>query len=75
MTLHEIVMRLVGPVCALGESNEDTRRLGNLTELTTLVDTLLGEISIASRTADRPEHSMMAIGQHARKFLNEVREQ
>jgi len=73
MEMHRITMKLVGPVTAVGETNEDGRRLTNLRELTELIDCLLFEVSEAARTADRPEASMKEIGQHAKQFLESVR--
>ena len=73
MELHEIVMKLAGPVQPVGETNADARRLENMRTLTELVDMLLGHISLASGYADRDEASMKAIGAHARDFLNDVR--
>lgn len=75
MELYDVVLKLVGPVEAVGETNEDARRLANLKELTALVDRLLYKISDASIAVGRQEASMKAIGMHARKFLQEVREQ
>lgn len=72
MTLHEIVMKLVGPVQPVGESYSDEQRLKNMQELTELVDALLDEIHHASKDADRVESSMKIIGQHARSFLATV---
>ena len=72
MELYEIVMKLVGPVQPVGETNIDARRLENMKELTQLVDQLLGQIENASRYADKAEASVKEIGQHARNFINEV---
>jgi hypothetical protein len=74
MELEDIVLKLVGPVAPVGESNEDARRLGNLKELTELVDRLLYRISDVSVAANRQEASMKALGLHARDFLRSVRE-
>lgn len=74
MELHDVVLKLVGPVEAVGETHEDTQRLANLKVLTALVDRLLCEIAAASTDANRVEASMKAIGQHAQNFLREVRE-
>lgn len=71
--VHDVVMRLVGPVSAVGESNEDARRLVNLNYLTELVDGLLAEIDQAAVAASRPEASMKKIGERAQEYLAEVR--
>lgn len=72
MELHDIVKKLTGPVVAVGETHEDTRRLGNLKELTELTGLLLSDIADAAMDADRPEASMKAIGRHARDFLQSI---
>ena len=74
MELKDVVLKLVGPVEAVGETNEDVRRLSNLKTLTILVDGLLYTISRAATAVSREEASMKAIGQHASKFLRNVRE-
>jgi len=72
LELSEIVMALVGPVQAVGETREDERRLVNMKVLTGLVDVLLFEINRATRDAGRAEYSMRVIGKHAMDFLAEV---
>lgn len=74
MDLHEIVMKLVGPIDPLGESNADERRLENIQVLTELVDNLLADISSVAHNAGRQEASMKAIGEHASQFLANVLE-
>lgn len=72
MDLTEIVMKLNGPVRAIGEHNEDTKRLENLKELQSLVVSLMEKIEEAAQDADRQEASMKAIGNCARIFLFEA---
>lgn len=74
MELLEIVMKLTGPVQPAGESNEDEKRLRNIKVLTNLVDRLLSIIHDAADCADSHEASVKVIGEHARKFLKDVRE-
>lgn len=73
MDLHDVVMKLVGPVRAVGETRADDLRLANLKVLTALVNLLLREIETAAGDADRQEASMKAIGKHAKDFLSAVR--
>lgn len=73
MEIEEIVMKLIGPVHALGEHSGDMRRLENMKKLTDLVDKLLFTISQEVPNADRVEYSMKAIGEHAREFLKDVK--
>ena len=72
--LKEIVMTLVGPIDPCGEHDADVRRMGNLEDLIELTDCLLSEIVYASRSANRQEASMKAIGSRAERFLNGLRE-
>ena len=74
MELHEIVMKLVGPVMPVGETREDEQRLSNMKALTELVDRLLFEVDAVSHNADRTEASMKAIGVHARDFMTAVKD-
>lgn len=73
MELYQIVLKLVGPVTAVGEHNEDELRYRNLEQLCDVTDRLLEAISDASRSADRQEESMRKIGSYARTFLNDLR--
>lgn len=73
MELDEVVMKLIGPVEAVGEHHEDTKRLANMKALTLLADRLIWKISAAASDADREEDSMRAIGTHAKDFLRELR--
>lgn len=73
MNPYEIVMKLIGPIHPIGETNTDETRLKNLKELTLLVDKLLFEINSAAQNASRPEASMKAIGNHARDFIRDIR--
>ena len=69
MNLHEVVLKLAGPIRPVGETREDERRLQNIAELTILIDKLLFDIADVASAADRPEHSMKLIGQHAEEFM------
>lgn len=72
MELDEVVLKLTGPVKAVGETHEDVKRLKNLKTLTDLVTRLLLEIENAATDANRQEHSMREIGTHASNFLTEL---
>jgi hypothetical protein len=73
MDLYEIVMKLVGPVQAIGDSEVDFQRFNNLKKLTILVDQLLFEIGRAAESKDRAQASMKKIGEHAFDFLEDLR--
>lgn len=51
MNLDEIVMKLIGPVQATGDSRIDEERLKNMKHLLWLVDRLLFDIEIAAADA------------------------
>lgn len=69
MELHEIVMKLIGPVGPIGETNADHERLDNLKQLCTLVDRLVAIIDSVIPNKDRHEASMKEAGEYADKFL------
>lgn len=69
MDLYDVVKKLTGPVVAVGETNEDARRLNNLKTLTELVQMLMSDIADAAMDATRHEASMRVIGEHAKTFL------
>ena len=72
MEMHEIVMKLIGPVRPTGDHGADQERLANMEALTGLVDRLLFEIDSATPAATRSEASMKAIGAHAKEFMERV---
>jgi hypothetical protein len=72
--LFEIVMKLVGPVAATGQHNEDLKRFDNLGELIELTDRLLLIVTDVSKCANREEASISAIGKRAKDFLRDVSE-
>lgn len=70
--MYEVVMKLVGPVEAVGDHWADQERLANIKALTDLVDRLVGTISCAAEARTREEASMKAIGKHADDFIREL---
>lgn len=75
LDLHEIVMKLTGPVQPVGETNEDERRFRNLNDLVDLTRLLVGEIQELARYEHRPEYSIRRAGHAAVMFLEELREE
>jgi len=73
MELHEIVMKLVGPVAPVGETNADDRRYENLKVLTDLMDKLMREIYEVSHTS-RGEFSIKRAADYSAEFLTEIAE-
>jgi hypothetical protein len=72
--LTDIVVRLVGPIRPIGETNADAERIANLKTLTELIDQLVSIVITVRPFVDRPEASMKAIGEHAREFLTDLAE-
>lgn len=70
MTTFEIVMRLIGPIHPVGESNEDDERHKNLEDLCDLVINLMNEIKYVRDEKNRHEFSIKRAGERADKFLN-----
>lgn len=73
MDYYEIITKLIGPIQPVGESNEDSKRLENLTATTDLIDKLLMDVMNASNVKDRYEHSMKQIGLQADMYLSETK--
>ena len=75
MDYKKIIMKLIGDIDPVGETNEDEERFGNLEDMCALVAGLLFEIKRVSGNADRSEGSMRRAGKYAQVFLNDVKEQ
>ena len=70
MTIHEIVMKLIGDIAPAGESCGDEKRFENLKALTELVDLLVSAIEEVSHDyKDSQEYSVKRAGEFAHKFL------
>ena len=72
MELHDIVMKLIGPVMPIGDSGEDQKRLDNLKQLCDLVDQLVSTIDSVIPNKNRYEASMKQAGEYADKFLADL---
>jgi len=73
MDLHDVVMRLVGPVNPIGKTEVDSDRYANLEELLVLTNQLLGTIiRVADENAHRVEASLKKAGVRCHEFLAEV---
>ena len=70
MEIHEIVMKLVGPVAPVGESHTDTKRFENLKALTEVIDKLMFEVVCVTNSKDNHQASMKKAGQYAQTWLN-----
>lgn len=73
MEIYDVVMKLIGPVSPIGESDEDNRRYENLKNLTQLMDSIHTEIDDIS-TLYRNDHrySMKRAGEYCNKFLTDM---
>ncbi|HAR37543.1 MAG TPA: hypothetical protein DCS09_02590 [Porphyromonadaceae bacterium] len=70
MDVYDVVVKLVGPIEPVGETNADNSRFSNIEEMTELVDRLVKDIADVARfNKDRGEYSMKRAGQHAHHFL------
>lgn len=73
MTHLEIVMKLIGKVRPVGETNEDKVRLENLKQLCELVDGLLAEITQVSRDGiGYQEASIVRATKYADEFIDSI---
>lgn len=73
MDMHEVVMKLIGPIDPVGESHADERSFENLKALTDLVDRLVGDIDrIASYCKSSGQFSVKRSGEHCDKFLTSL---
>ena len=73
MDVYDIVLRLVGPVNPVGETNTDNDRFENLKELVVTTSLLLTKIEeVALQNSDRGEFSMKRAGLHCSEFLNRI---
>jgi len=75
MELHEIVLKLVGPVTPIGETTADDRRYENLKVLADLTSKLIIEISqISYRYKNSHEFSVKRAADYSAEFLTEIAE-
>lgn len=75
MKIIDVVMKLIGPIAPVGDSNIDDQRFQNLEELCRLVDRLTGEIyAIATANKTAPEYSRNRSGKRAQAFLRMLAE-
>lgn len=68
-----IVMRIVGPINPVGETNTDGARFENLKALCELVNDLVTKIdTVAYENKDSYEFSRKRAGEYAEKFLTKT---
>jgi hypothetical protein len=70
MEMVDIVLKLIGPVKPIGETNTDEARFLNLENLCVLVENLICEIdSVACGNENSFEYSRKHAGKYARDFM------
>ncbi len=74
MELKDVVMKLIGPVNPIGESNTDDSRFENLKTLCDLTEDLIITISKVTQYKDCPEYSMERAGKFAEKAINNLKQ-
>lgn len=72
MSLTDVVMKLVGQIAPIGETNEDARRYENLLTIITLVENLMSEIDSVSSHHDDYRYSMSRAGKCAKNFIKNL---
>jgi hypothetical protein len=70
MEIEEIVMKLVGPIKPIGDSNTDKKRLDNLKILCDITEKFVHAIdSVACDHKDSYEDSTKTSGKYAENFI------
>jgi hypothetical protein len=70
MTNHDVVNKLIGNIRPVGETNEDNKRLENLKEMCSLVESILYDIDdLIYRNKDAHEASIKRSVDYATKFM------
>ncbi len=75
MNLHQVVLKLIGRINPVGETNEDNERFENLKEMTNLVEQLLSDIRRVSSYKDSGQYSVQRSGEYADNFLKDLSEE
>ena len=71
MEIKDVVLKLIGSVDPVGESNADDRRFENLKVLCELTEHLVCVIDdVSYRNKDRAEYSMSRAGKYAFDFID-----
>jgi len=71
MEIKDVVLKLIGQVKPIGESNEDDFRFENLKNLCELTEQLVCVINeIAYRYRDSYQYSIKRAGEYAFKFID-----
>jgi len=72
MEIYDVVVKLVGQIKPVGETNEDNRRFENLKVMTELIDLLICDIEGVASQKNRQEYSIGHAGKFADNYLKEL---
>ena len=70
MNTTEVIMKIIGKVNPIGETNEDERRYDNLIELLEITNHLIGIIDRVAINKDSKMHSKYKLGKRAYEFMD-----
>lgn len=74
MEIIDVVRKLVGPIEPVADSAIDDSRMRNLQQYCLLAEKMLFDIWQVSKTKDSHFYSMKEIGEHAYKFLHQLKD-
>ena len=72
--LSDTIMRLIGEIEPVGDTNIDTIRLMNMHRLQKLIESLIFEVNYVCAYSDNKEFSMKTIGEDAVAWLRKERD-
>ena len=72
--LEDMILKLIGSINPIGETNTDNERYENLKEMTELIDSLLGYVAEVYQNKDRHEYSMKRAGEHVEDFFKDIKD-
>lgn len=72
MSNYDIVIKIIGHIMPIGETNEDNRRFENLKSTCDLVNLLIEDIDRVAHISHRQEFSIKRAEEFAHKFLNDL---
>lgn len=74
MNISDVVLKLVGPIEPIGETNVDDKRLENLETLFVVTEDLVNKIKILVEEYENyPEYSMKRVALTSAEFLSRLR--
>ena len=74
LAIKEVLDRVIGNICPVGDSAIDDQRYENLVHEIELLDMMLRDVELVSREVNYPEWSRQRAGIAANNFLTEVKE-